>query len=235
MIGDSKEIEEKRALLKAKKIGVLMGGFSKERDISLKSGKAVVKALTSMDYKAVSIDVERDLPLILAKDKIDVAFIALHGRCGEDGSVQGLLELMGIPYTGSGVLASAVAMDKAMAKRLFMACSIPTPPFEVVGADGRHKTNFEGPLIVKPAREGSTLGIGLVESQSELKAAIDKALEYDVKVIVERFVEGRELTVSILDDKVFPVVEIITTEPIYQLQGQVRKGDKRVQGACDTQ
>jgi D-alanine-D-alanine ligase len=153
------EVLEKAHEFKMKKIGVLMGGVSEERDISLKSGGAVTRALKEKDYKAVALDSKQDTALKLHEENIDIAFVTLHGGWGEDGSVQGLLEVMNIPYTGSGVLASALAMDKVATKMVLAYHSIPTPPFKMVRPG---LAAVEMPVIVKPASQGSTIGVTLV-------------------------------------------------------------------------
>src|SRR5271157_3504940 len=141
------------------KIGVLMGGLSREREISLKTGTAILKALTGKGYNAFSIDVGHDIAEVLIREKIECAFVALHGRFGEDGTIQGMLELMKIPYTGSGVLASALAMHKILSKKIFLYEKIPTPPYEVlhreeIERDPKVKISLPLPVVVKPAREG---------------------------------------------------------------------------------
>ena len=154
----------KEQSFKKKKIGVMMGGLSREREISMRTGKAILKALTEKGYHALPIDVGQDIAETLIKEAIEVAFIALHGRFGEDGTIQGMLELMRIPYTGSGVLASALALHKIMAKKFFFCEHIPTPTYEVFYRDDVEKNSPKAislplPVVVKPAREGSTIGV----------------------------------------------------------------------------
>src|SRR6185369_763216 len=157
--------------MKSKRIGVLMGGLSAEREVSLKSGTAVHQALLAQGYHAVAIDVGRDLAAVLAQEQVEAAFIALHGRYGEDGCVQGLLELMQIPYTGSGVLASALAMHKLYSKQTFASAGILTAPFhhfrrgDQVSLD---RLSFGLPLVVKPVQEGSSVGVSIVKDESQL-------------------------------------------------------------------
>ncbi|MES1164968.1 MAG: D-alanine--D-alanine ligase, partial [Verrucomicrobiota bacterium] len=189
-----------------RKIGVLMGGLSAERDISIRSGEAVVAALADRGYDAWPLFVDRDVDLVLRQARIDVAFVALHGRYGEDGCIQGVLELLGIPYTGSGVLASALAMNKVRAKEVFRLNNLPTAPGYVVQSDGGEDLlelhgSFGFPVIVKPAGEGSSLGIKIARDELELEAAVEEALRYDDDVLVERFIEGKEVSVAILDGK----------------------------------
>lgn len=219
-------IEDRRAFFKTKKIGVLMGGLSEEREISLKSGGAVLKALHGMDYKAVSVDISgRGVVKDLIEEEIEVAFIALHGRGGEDGTIQGLLEIMEIPYTGSGVRASAIAMDKAVAKAIFIESGIPTPEFRLMSGKVGAESPIGLPVIVKPASQGSTIGIGLVETDSDYKAALTEAYKYGDRVLVEKFINGRELTVSVIGETVYPTVEIIPKDGIYDFKAKYVKGE----------
>ncbi len=221
----AQEIEKKRAYFINKTIGVLMGGLSEEREISIKSGLAVKKALDERGYKAVAIDVGRDIAKRLMEENIEVAFIALHGRYGEDGLIQGLLEMMHIPYTGSGVLTSAICMNKVATKIFFNHHHIPTPPYHVVRDGSPGEPPFEPPLVVKPASQGSTIGVSLVTSKLHYHEAVREALAHDDTLIVERFVEGRELTVAILEDTIFPIVEILPKEEIYSFRAKYIKGN----------
>ena len=191
---------------KNKRIGVLMGGSSHEREISLKSGTAILRALQEGGYQTVGIDVSSDIVKSLLQERIDVAFIALHGRWGEDGTVQGLLELLRIPYTGSGVLASALAMNKIKAKEILLFHGIPTPEFITLQEEKLQDPPFAPPWVVKPASEGSTIGIGIVMDQKGLVKAIRNARKYDQQVLVEQFIEGKELTVGILNGEPLPVI-----------------------------
>jgi D-alanine-D-alanine ligase len=220
----------KEPLVKKKKVGVLMGGLSREREISLKTGKAVTKALTTKGYETCSIDVGKDIAEVLVKKKIDCAFLALHGRFGEDGTIQGMLELMRIPYTGSGVLASALAMHKIMAKRLFVYEKIPTPPFEMLRRDDLAKgavrqASLPLPVVVKPAREGSTLGVTIVTKGEEFLPAVKEAARFDDEILIEAFIQGREITVGILEDIPLPIVEIVPKSGFYNYQAKYTKGE----------
>jgi len=200
------------------RVGVLAGGPSNERDISLRSGKAVHDALIGEGVDAVLLDVGSDIRNMIKREPIDVAFIALHGRFGEDGTVQNILESLGMPYTGSGVEASRLALDKIAAKQVFTDSMIPVPRHEVVS-----KTRYDAdkisrlglPVAVKPQFEGSSIGLSVVREKDALEAAIDKALEYDDNALVEEYIDGRELTVGILEDKALPVIEIVTKGKIY--------------------
>jgi len=190
-----------------------MGGLSAEREVSVRSGEAVLAALVERGHDAAPIFVDRDLDLVLRQARVDVAFMALHGRYGEDGCVQGLLELQGIPYTGSGVLASALAMNKAKTKEVLRLHNLPTAPGYLVQADSGEELienhgSFGFPVIVKPAGEGSSLGVRIAHDELELEAAVEDALRFDDDVLVERFIEGREISVGVLDGRPLGAVEV---------------------------
>jgi len=177
-----------------------------------------------------SIDVGSDIVEKLVKEKIECAFLALHGRFGEDGAIQGMLELMRIPYTGSGVLASSLAMHKIMSKKFFLCEKIPTPCFEVfqreeIMKDLPKKTSFPLPVVVKPAREGSTIGISIVRKDEELGPALKKAGEYDEEILVEEFMKGKEITVGILEDIPLPIIEIVPKSGFYDYHSKYTKGE----------
>lgn len=211
-----------REVLKAQRIGVLMGGRSSERDISFKSGKAVIQGLKRRGYNVTAIDVDPDLAIKLKRKHIGAAFIALHGRWGEDGSVQGLLEIMGIPYTGSGVLGSAMAMDKVVMKMMFESMGIPSPAY--TQAEDGGTVHFPLPFVVKPASEGSTIGISIVKKQKEVMAAIKKARMFDKKVMVEKYIEGDEITVGIVNGEALPVVQVKPSSGFYDFEAKYTKG-----------
>jgi D-alanine-D-alanine ligase len=220
----------KEPSVKKKKIGVMMGGLSREREISLKTGKAILKALTEKGYTATPIDVGDDVAEKLVKEKIECVFLALHGRFGEDGTVQGMLELMRIPYTGSGVLASALAMHKVMSKKFFLCEKIPTPRYEVfqrekIKKDLPERVSLPLPVVVKPAREGSTIGVSIVRKGEELGPALTKAAEYDEEILVEEFMKGREITVGILENIPLPVIEIAPKSGFYDYHSKYTKGE----------
>lgn len=211
-----------------KKIGVLLGGLSAEREISLKTGKAALNALQRLGYQAVAVDAGEELAVQLRDQQIDVAFICLHGRFGEDGRVQGLLEMMKIPYTGSGVLASSLIIDKVATKKMLLYHELPTPGFEVLTAGGdvdevmtrcRHL-----PLVVKPSREGSTIGITIAKSPEALRHGIDTAAMLDRTVLIEEFIEGKELTVSVLNGKALPIIEIVPKNGFYDYHAKYTAG-----------
>ncbi|ACM19145.1 D-alanine--D-alanine ligase [Geotalea daltonii FRC-32] len=210
-----------------KKIGVLMGGFSAEREVSLKSGAAVLKALVGLGYNAVGIDVDRNVATKIVAEGINAAFIALHGRYGEDGAIQGLLELMAIPYTGSGVLASALAMNKIFAKQAFQAAGLTVAPYRVVcrGEVFDAKTfTFPFPVVVKPSQEGSSVGVSIVRQESELEAAMQDAFKYDREILIEQFIKGAEVQVGILEDKALGAIEIVPKKEFYDFEAKYSPG-----------
>lgn len=198
-----------------------MGGVSSERDISLSSGKAVLESLIRSGYQTVAIDAGADLAGQLEKQRIDIAFVTLHGRWGEDGTVQGLLEIMGIPYTGTGVLGSALCMDKCLVKPILISLGISTPPYRVY----RSRTiDLPLPFVVKPARGGSTIGISIVREKEEIDAALECAFRYDGKVMMEQYVTGREITVGIVNGLALPIVEVRPASGFYDFQSKYTKG-----------
>lgn len=205
------------------KVAVLFGGKSAEREISLMSGNAVLQALRNAGVDAHAFDpAEREL-CELKRDKFDRVFIALHGRYGEDGTVQGALELMGLPYTGSGVMASALSMDKVRTKMVWVACGLPTPKWQQLhaGSDWNAVAAMLGlPLIVKPVREGSTLGLTKVTRAEQLPGAYALAVKYDALVLAEEFVQGSELTAAFLGERALPLVRIEAPEGKYDYQNK---------------
>jgi len=204
------------------KIAVLYGGLSSEREVSLKTGKGIFEALQRKGYKnSYLIDVDWDLPERLIKERPDFCFIALHGKFGEDGTIQGLLEYMRIPYNGSGVSASAVAFDKIFSKKVLKSANIPTADYFVYKAE--RSSNFY-PCVVKPAREGSTIGVTIVHNDDQFLSAIDEAKKYDNKILVEKFIKGQELTVSIIDDIVLPIILIKPIKGFYDYTSKYTKG-----------
>lgn len=216
-----------REELKTMKIGVLMGGLSAEREVSLKSGAAVHQALVTLGYNAIAIDVGRDIALVLARESVAVAFICLHGRFGEDGAVQGLLEIMGVPYTGSGVLASALAMNKIFAKGVFQASGLTVAPYQVLR---RGETldaaglEFPLPVVVKPSQEGSSVGVNIVRSMAEIGPALATAFRYDDEALVEQFINGREIQVGILEDRAIGAIEIVPKNEFYDFEAKYTSG-----------
>ena len=194
-----------------KKIAVLMGGPGSERDVSLATGRGVSKALRSLGVVIIDVDI-RDENFPLPKD-VDLAFITIHGTFGEDGQLQKILEDRGIPYTGDGVEESRTAFDKILSKEKFQRHSVVTPEWEVVEVGQRPEIPV--PLVVKPSRQGSTVGVVIVKNQSELESAMKEAGKYDRKLLVEKFVSGRELTIGILGDQALPILEIIPKGGFY--------------------
>jgi D-alanine-D-alanine ligase len=216
-----------REELKTKKIAVLMGGLSAEREVSLESGAAVHKALLDKGYDTVAIDMDRNLAQLLAKESAQVAFICLHGRYGEDGAVQGLLEVMGIPYTGSGVMASALAMNKIFAKRIFHASGLTVAPYRVVlqsEEQDLETLGFSLPVVVKPSQEGSSVGVSIVRRAEELLPALEAAFAYDEEILVEQFIRGREIQVGILGECAMGAIEIVPKKEFYDYEAKYTPG-----------
>ena len=206
------------------KVAVLFGGTSAEREVSLKSGQAVLNALQSVGVDAIAFD-PKDQPLWQLKElNIERVFIALHGRGGEDGTIQGALEFMGIPYTGSDVLGSALAMDKVRCKHLFKAMGLSTSPYTVVDSryefDSQAIINEFGKVMVKPSHEGSSIGMAEASSAEHLDAALNAAFKFDSQVLVEQWITGREFTVAVLGQDVQPVIEMTTPNGFYDYQAK---------------
>ena len=217
------------------KVGVLFGGKSAEREVSLKSGAMVLAALKAKGVDAHAFD-PRDRSLdALAAERFERVFIALHGRYGEDGTMQGALELLGIPYTGSGVLASALAMDKWRTKLLWQAAGVPTPPYVMLTreTDFRAVADHLGlPIMVKPANEGSSIGMSKVRRAQDLEEAFALAVNYDDVVIAEKFVEGTELTGGILGDIALPLIRLETPRDFYDYEAKYLADDTRYIVPC---
>ncbi|MFN7673439.1 MAG: D-alanine--D-alanine ligase, partial [Betaproteobacteria bacterium] len=212
------------------KVAVLMGGPSSEREISLLSGSGVLAALKEKGVDAHAFDPAIHSIFDLPREKFDRVFIALHGRFGEDGTVQGVLETLKIPYTGSGVMASALAMDKWRTKLVWQAAGIPTPRYHVLTPDSdltRVLDDLGLPLIVKPAREGSSIGVSKVNIASEFPAAFSLAQRLDPLVIAEQFIAGQELTAAIVGDDALPLVRIEAPEGKYDYANKYFTEDVR--------
>ncbi len=202
-----------------------MGGWSEEREISLKTGQAILKTLRDLKLNAVGIDVHRSLAKELNRLKIGYCFIALHGRCGEDGTVQGLLEMMRIPYSGSKVLASALAMDKEKSKIIFEAYKIPTAPYQIFSKeDKKIKLSLSAPVVVKPVDSGSAIGVTLVKNRSQFGGALKDAFKYSKRALVEKFIAGIEVTAPVLGEKVLPLIEIVPKGTFYDFSSKYQKG-----------
>ena len=206
-----------------------MGGLSSEREVSLLSGNAVLRALTEKGYSAVAIDVGRDVTELLRKSGIEVAFNGLHGKFGEDGAIQGLLEIMGIPYTGTGILASAMGMNKIISKAVFKAFGLRVGPFLVVSAGdtgtlatAQAKIGF--PLVVKPSSEGSSVGVSMVNTGDELAPAVKLAFSYDREVLIEKFIGGMEVQVGILGERALGAIEIVPKDVFYSYKAKYEQG-----------
>jgi len=226
-------IREKK---KSLKIGVISGGISSEREISLLTGKNIYQSLLESGYNTLLIDLKDDFYSKLKE--INLAFLAIHGRYGEDGTAQGLLELMKIPYTGSGVLGSAIAINKIMSKKILIYENIPTPEYiELNSASGEDlkkmvsviEKKFDYPIVVKPNSEGSTIGVNIVQKKDQLKHAVEEAVKYDNKILVEEYIKGRELTVSIIgrDPVALPIIEIKPKSGFYDYKSKYTKNMTR--------
>jgi len=217
------------------KVAVLMGGRSAERAVSLKSGSMVLAALKKRGVDAHAFDPkDRGLDALIA-ERFDRVFIALHGRYGEDGTIQGALELLGIPYTGSGVLGSALAMDKWRTKLVWQACNIPTPHCELLSETsdfGAVAARLGLPLMVKPANEGSSIGMSKVRKAADLPAAYALAAKYDSLVIAETFIEGVELTAGVLGDMALPLIRLETPRDFYDYEAKYVAADTRYVIPC---
>lgn len=218
------------------RVAVLMGGDSAERNISLLSGKAVLASLLRSGVDAQGLDVKgRYVPQELQDKRFDRVLIMLHGRYGEDGKLQGELEALGLPYTGSGVQASALAMDKVLTKQVWLEQGLNTPPYTVLSADTDWNAVIAdlGTVFVKPVNEGSSIGISPASTGQELKTAFEKARKYDDLVIAERFIDGPEYTISILGEKVLPVIGMKAATTFYDYDAKYFSNDTRYFCPCD--
>jgi D-alanine-D-alanine ligase len=220
------------------KIAVLMGGRSLERSVSLKSGRRVARALKERDYPVLELDVDESLVPTLMSEKPDLVFISLHGKGGEDGTVQELLEILGIPYTGPGPLPSIIGFNKVLSKELFLANGIPTPRYytvssstlEEMGASNLLPVAWEklgSPVVVKPAAQGSALGVKIVEELAGLGTALIEALAYDDRVVMEEFISGTEIAVSVIGDdqpEALPAVEVVPESGFFDFDARYTVG-----------
>lgn len=220
------------------KIGVLMGGQSAEREVSLASGRAVATALQDKGCNVIAIDIGKNAPHQILDAGIDIAFLALHGKGGEDGSIQGVLNTLRIPYTGSGVLASAVAMHKTVTKRLLLSEGLPTPRFVTLRNEAVSPNNIDQharrlvehlglPLVIKAPTQGSTIGITFAHREEDIAPGLQLAFSYDREALVEEFVEGPEITAAILGNrspKVFPLLEIVSATGVYDYHAKYTPG-----------
>ncbi|MDX1799558.1 MAG: D-alanine--D-alanine ligase [Marinobacter sp.] len=217
------------------RVAVLMGGNSAERAVSLKSGEAVLAALQNAGVDAFGLDVQGSLLSVVANPQFDRAFIALHGRGGEDGTIQAILAQAGIPFTGSETLASALAMDKLRTKYVFEGCGLPTPPFRTMASEDEANdilANLQVPLSVKPSREGSSIGIRKVYTRDELIDAYRDASQHDPMVLVEQWIEGPEFTVSVLQGQALPAIGLSTDHVFYDYDAKYLADDTRYQIPC---
>ena len=213
--------------LTTKRTAVLMGGLSAEREISLRSGRSVWAALIRRGYDAIPLEVDASVVARLREVRAQIAFIALHGPGGEDGTIQGMLEVLRMPYTGSGVQACAVAMDKAMTKSLLEHDGLPVPRGFVRTLRVRRNplpSGFKFPLIVKPVSQGSTLGITVIRKTRDLRAALGAAFAYGPAALIEEYIDGRELTVGILSDRPLPIVEVVPKSGFYNFEAKYTPG-----------
>lgn len=212
-----------------KKIGVLLGGLSSEREVSIASGTAILKALHEKGYHAVAVDVGRDIAEKIHEQNIEAAFIALHGKFGEDGAIQGMLEVMGIPYTGSGILASALGMNKTVSKQVFRSQGLLVGAYEVIyagRADEAHSivAQLQYPVVIKPHAEGSSVGVSLVFKNEEVTPAVELAFKYGDEVLIEKFIKGKEVQVGILGTRALGAIEIVPKRTFYDYTAKYEKG-----------
>ena len=216
-------------------VAVLMGGWAAEREVSLKSGAAVLAALQSAGVDAEGIDVGRDILTVLSEGGYDRVFNILHGRGGEDGVIQGVLDVLQLPYTGCGVMASAVSMDKLMTKRIWMGAGLPTPKFEMLHKDTDFAAVVERlglPLMVKPATEGSSIGMAKVNEASQLQAAWQEAAKYDDNVFAEQWIEGDEYTCALLDGEAQPLIRLEVQNDFYDYEAKYQSNDTQYHCPC---
>lgn len=220
------------------KIAVLMGGRSLEREVSLKSGRRISDALKEKGYKVIQLDINENLVNNLLREHVELVYIALHGKYGEDGTVQELLEILGVPYTGPGVYSSIVGFDKVLSKEIFQIEGIPTPKFYALSSGSFKEMGASGvlgevikkiglPIVVKPACQGSALGIKFVKTPEELPSALIGALSYDDKVLLEEYIKGKEVAVSIIGNanpKPLPVVEIVPKKEFFDFESMYTMG-----------
>ena len=211
--------------MKYKKVAVLLGGCSKEREVSLASGLAVAAGLRRAGFQVVEIDTEKDLVARILEADVEAAYIALHGRFGEDGTLQGLLELIGLPYTGSSVVASAISMDKQLTRILLQGAGLPVADGVVIerpSAEIPHGWNV--PVVIKPVNEGSSVGVSVVKDEADLKAALTTAFSLSPRVLVEKYIEGAEVQVAVLNDRVLGAIEVEPKHAFYDYRAKYEEG-----------
>ncbi len=217
------------------KVAVLMGGWSAERAVSLVSGQAVLRALQARGVDAHGIDADRGILRVLADGGFDRVFVVLHGRGGEDGVIQGALEILGLPYTGSGVLASALGMDKLRTKRIWLGMGLPTPPCRLVGSAAElteAAAELGLPLAVKPSREGSSIGISRVNDPAQFQSAWERAAACDSPVLVEPWIQGQEYTGGLLQGETLPLIRLETPREFYDYEAKYHADDTRYLCPC---
>jgi D-alanine-D-alanine ligase len=210
-----------------KKIGILTGGDSAERAISLKSSEAIKNACNDLGYETIQIILDGNVSKIISElENVDFVFIALHGGKGENGVIQGLLDSLNVPYNGSGVLASSLGMEKSITKQLIRSCGLDTPDWKTFLDVDESKKYIPKtfPVVVKPSADGSTLGLSIIKNQSELITAIELADQYDGNIMIENYIEGRELTVTIIGQQIYPILEIIPKHKFYDYECKYEKG-----------
>lgn len=221
--------------LKDKKIAVVVGGPSTEAEVSRRTGAAIAKALTAKGYHNEIVElVPKEFAKTLADKHIDIVFNALHGRYGEDGVIQGMCEMMGIPYTGPGVMASAVGMNKVMSKAAFKGAGIATAPFAYYFKNDDHEAiakdieaKFDLPVVIKSSGQGSSIGTVIVRKAEELRPALEEAFKYSVSLVAEAFIDGDEFTVAVMDDLAFPVIQIVSSTGKYDYYSKYAPGVAR--------
>ena len=203
-----------------------MGGLSPERKVSLTSGQEIFNALKSKGLNATLVDVDHNIGASLAERKIDLAWIALHGTFGEDGTIQGILEYLKIPYTGSGVLGSAVAYNKVVSKEIFMERGIPTALYQVIHAEDRNRVMpiLDFPVVVKPSDQGSSIGVSIVRSESKWETALDLAFDVSEEVLIEKYIAGKLLAVGMNGPQPMPIVEVVPKSGFYDYEAKYTAG-----------
>lgn len=211
-----------------KKVGIILGGLSSEREVSLRTGAAFIKALKNLGYPYVEIDAGPNLPEQINEAKIDCALLAVHGKYAEDGTVQGILEYMKIPYGGSGVMASALAFNKVATKQILSHWGVPNAEFQLLDLHKNDIKSFKlkmpSPVVVKPAQEGSSVGMSIVKEDSKIHEALELAAKYDKRIIIEKFIPGMEVTVPIWMGKVLPIIEIVPKVDWYDYKNKYTAG-----------
>ena len=210
-------------------VGVILGGPSLEREVSLSTGKAIARALRERGHNVIEIGRNGSIEKDIVARRIDIAFIALHGRYGEDGTIQKFLEDVGVPYTGSGPLASSCAFDKAVSKSIFIENGVPTPEYILIESKDKNileeiERKFSFPMVIKPIDSGSSIGLSIVKESKDFNMAFDKAFERNSRIIIEQYIHGEEITVGILDETPLPVIHIIPKIGHYSYEAKYIKG-----------